>query len=151
MGMEVMVVALDFSGVSARVCEVAANLAERMRARVVLLNVTEPQVDLVGMAPPQAYASAEEEIRKMAEAKLHVVREQMEARGVLVATEHEWGPVVGGILERAQKHRAGLIVLGSHGHGVVYNLLVGSVAEGVLRHSTVPVVVVPAKAPESEH
>jgi nucleotide-binding universal stress UspA family protein len=53
--------------------------------------------------------------------------------------------VVSCILERTQKHGAGLIVLGSHGHGAFYNLLVGSVAEGVLRESIVPVVVVPAK------
>ena len=150
MGLDVILVAVDFSEVSARVYEVAAELAQRMQARLVLLNVTEPQVDLVGMAPPQAYASAEEEIQKIAQARLHAVREQLEARGVNVLTEHEWGPVVGSILDRAQKHHAGLVVIGSHGHGMVYNLIVGSVAEGVLKHSKVPVLVVPAKPAESK-
>jgi nucleotide-binding universal stress UspA family protein len=46
-------------------------------------------------------------------------------------------------LDKVAKHEAGLVVVGSHGHGALYNLLVGSVAEGVIRHSTVPVVVVP--------
>lgn len=145
MGLDVILAAVDFSAATVRVYEVVAELAERLKARVVLLNVSEPQVDLVGMAPPQAYASAQEEIQKLAEAKLHVAREQLEARGVIAMTEHEWGPVVACILDRVRKHEAGLLVVASHGHGVVYNLIVGSVAEGLLRHSPVPVVVVPAQ------
>ena len=143
MGLEVMVVAVDFSEVTALVYEAAADLADRLRARVIVVNITEPQVDLVGMAPPQAYTSAEDEIKKLAEAKLNVARAMFEARAVQVETVHEWGPVVACILDKATKYGAGLVVVGSHGHGALYNLLVGSVAEGVIRHSTVPVVVVP--------
>jgi nucleotide-binding universal stress UspA family protein len=143
MGLEVMVVAVDFSEVTALVYEAAADLADRLRARVIVVNITEPQVDLVGMAPPQAYTSAEDEIKKLAEAKLNVARALFEARAVQVETVHEWGPVVACILDKATKYGAGLVVVGSHGHGALYNLLVGSVAEGVIRHSTVPVVVVP--------
>jgi nucleotide-binding universal stress UspA family protein len=143
MGLEVMVVAVDFSEVAAQVYEAAAGLADRLRARVVVVNITEPQVDLVGLAVPQAYTAAEEEIKKLAEAKLNVARELFEARSVQVETVHEWGPVVACILDKVAKYDAGLVVVGSHGHGALYNLLVGSVAEGVIRHSTVPVVVVP--------
>jgi nucleotide-binding universal stress UspA family protein len=35
-------------------------------------------------------------------------------------------------------------VMGSHGHGSVYNLLVGSVTEGVLKAARRPVLLVPA-------
>jgi nucleotide-binding universal stress UspA family protein len=41
-------------------------------------------------------------------------------------------------------------VVGSHGHGSLYNLLVGSVAEGVIRHAGVPVVVVPGVPPQPQ-
>lgn len=143
MGLEVIVVAVDFSEVTERVYEAAASLADRLRARVLVVNITEPQVDLVGMAPPQAYTSAEDEIKKLAEAKLNVARELFEACSLQVETLHEWGPVVACILDKAAKYGAGLVVVGSHGHGALYNLLVGSVAEGVIRHSSVPVVVVP--------
>ena len=39
---------------------------------------------------------------------------------------------------------ADLVILGSHGHGVVASLLLGSVAEGMVRKSLVPTLVVPA-------
>ncbi len=150
MGLDVIVVAVDFSEVTAQVYEAAADLADRLRARVIVVNITEPQVDLVGMAPPQAYTSAEDEIKKLAEAKLHVARELFEARSVQVETLHEWGPVVACILDKVAKYGAGLVVVGSHGHGALYNLLVGSVAEGVIRHSAVPVVVVPGARSKPE-
>jgi hypothetical protein len=41
-----------------------------------------------------------------------------------------------------------MLVLGSHGHGAFYNLIVGSVAAGVIRNSKVPVLVVPSHAAE---
>ncbi|MEO8353471.1 MAG: universal stress protein, partial [Chthoniobacteraceae bacterium] len=43
------------------------------------------------------------------------------------------------------EHGADMIVMGSHGHGSFYELLVGSVTSGVLRDARCPVLVVPAK------
>ncbi len=37
---------------------------------------------------------------------------------------------------------ADLIVMGRHGHGAMYHLLVGSATEGVLKHATRPVLLV---------
>jgi hypothetical protein len=38
-----------------------------------------------------------------------------------------------------------MIVMGSHGHGALFNLLMGTVCNGVLRKARCPVVVVPAR------
>lgn len=46
------------------------------------------------------------------------------------------------ILDYAQAHGADLIVMGSHGHTGLRHLLMGSVAEHVLRHAPCPVLVV---------
>jgi nucleotide-binding universal stress UspA family protein len=48
------------------------------------------------------------------------------------------------ILNQADELNADLIVMGTHGHGAMYNLLVGSVTKGVLKRSTRPVLLVPA-------
>jgi nucleotide-binding universal stress UspA family protein len=53
------------------------------------------------------------------------------------------GSPVDAILDRARQERADLIVMGTHGRTGLSRLLVGSVAEGVLRHAPCPVVVVP--------
>lgn len=51
-----------------------------------------------------------------------------------------------GILEAARSTAADLIVVSSHGRSGVRRVLLGSVAEKLVRHSTVPVVVVPVRA-----
>ncbi|MGZ4683058.1 MAG: universal stress protein [Acidimicrobiales bacterium] len=48
------------------------------------------------------------------------------------------------LLRMADEFGAELIVVGSHGHGGLHHLLVGSVTEALLRRATIPVVVVPA-------
>jgi nucleotide-binding universal stress UspA family protein len=143
MKLDVLLVAVDFSEVSTQLYEAAADLAGRLGAKVVVLNVTEPQVDYAGLSSPQAYAVADNEIQKMIEARLNVAKEGLEQRGITVFVEHQWGQVVASILERIKKWDAGMVLVGSHGHGAFYNLLVGSVAAGLIRHSNVPVLVIP--------
>lgn len=55
---------------------------------------------------------------------------------------HE-GPAAENILKTAGKVHADYIVLGSHGHGAMYDLLVGSTAHIILKKSPCPVVLVP--------
>jgi nucleotide-binding universal stress UspA family protein len=50
------------------------------------------------------------------------------------------------ILEAARAESADMIVLGSHGRGTIGRLLLGSVSQHVVRHASVPVVVVPRDA-----
>ena len=56
--------------------------------------------------------------------------------------------VVKRILEQAGKRCAELLVIGSHGHGAMFDLLFGSISEGIVRRSTLPVLVVPSRVPE---
>ena len=65
--------------------------------------------------------------------------------GVECATEVVEGQLIDSILKEAGRVDAGMIIMGSHGHGAFYELLVGSVTEGVLRRSDRPVLVVPAR------
>jgi nucleotide-binding universal stress UspA family protein len=49
------------------------------------------------------------------------------------------------ILRVAKEWEADLIVLGTHGRTGLSHLLIGSVAEKVIRHSTIPIFIVPIK------
>jgi D-alanyl-lipoteichoic acid acyltransferase DltB (MBOAT superfamily) len=55
------------------------------------------------------------------------------------------GPTVETTLKEADKLEAELIVVGTHGHGAVYDVLVGSYSAGIIRKSTLPVLVVPIR------
>ena len=72
---------------------------------------------------------------------------QATSGGVSADTCLEEGPSVTTILEVARDQHADLIVMGSHGRGGITRVLLGSVTEGVLRHTHVPVMVTRAKNP----
>ena len=55
------------------------------------------------------------------------------------------GDPVATVLKEAAAIDADLIVVGSHGHGLFFDAIVGSFSSGVLRESTIPVLVVPVK------
>lgn len=52
------------------------------------------------------------------------------------------GDAIETIVEAAKQFSVDLIVIGTHGRGGIMRAILGSVAEGVMRHSDVPVVVV---------
>jgi nucleotide-binding universal stress UspA family protein len=55
------------------------------------------------------------------------------------------GPIVETIVQQAERIEADLLIVGSHGFGALYDLLVGSASRGVLKRSGIPVLVVPIK------
>ncbi len=76
--------------------------------------------------------------------QLDRLREELTRAGLTVVAHEREGTVVEEILRTSREISADLIVMGSHGHGSVYNLLVGSVTEGVLKAGERPVLLVPA-------
>jgi len=138
-----ILVAVDFSEVTAQVYEVASHLAARLQARVTVLNISER--DYIDYNPVPVGRHHDSMIEAHATQKLSEAKVFFDAHGLSVDTLHHWGPVVERILGEAKLRAAGLILIGSHGHGPLYNLFVGSVAEGVLRGASVPVLVVPTK------
>jgi hypothetical protein len=58
------------------------------------------------------------------------------------------GDPVKTILRQAERLDAELIVVGSHGHGMMFDALMGSISAGILRKSTIPVLVVPIRGNE---
>lgn len=78
--------------------------------------------------------------QRMAYELLDAAVAEASAAGVLLASSYfVEGRAVPSIIETAQKREIDLIVLGSHGRGGISGALLGTVAEGVLRHAEVPV------------
>jgi nucleotide-binding universal stress UspA family protein len=83
----------------------------------------------------------------------HELLEDMKKRadqaGVRASIELPEDECIGSVLEIARQRKADLIIVGSHGRSGIPRALIGSVAEGILRRSPIPVLV--CHAPPHEH
>ena len=80
---------------------------------------------------------------KGARHQLEHLEDELTAKGLSVTKVLTAGPAAGHILEQAAKRKADMIVLGSHGHTALYDLIVGGTTHAVLRKATCPVLIVP--------
>ncbi|HEY7740857.1 MAG TPA: universal stress protein [Steroidobacteraceae bacterium] len=138
--------AVDFSAVTKDVLDALGRIGASMPAKVFLVHVAPPEPDFVGYSAGPDVVRGQVAIEHRARhQQLQRLAEDLRANEVETTALLLQGATVETLIAEAGKLEAGLIVLGSHGHGAVYDLLVGSVAEGVVRRSTVPVLLVPAR------
>lgn len=143
--MNTLLVPVDFSDTTAPVIAQAQVLAKALGGDLVLLKVAEPEPDFVGFEPgPATVRVALAHDYRAEHVRLDELKAQAAVGGLAVAALHVQGPIVEKILDMAADRSAALIVMGSHGHGALYELLVGSITQGVLKGAKCPVVVVPA-------
>jgi len=137
----------DFSEPSANAFRMACALARDYSANLIVLHVLQrPILHYAGVmtAPPPTPTPEE---RQAAIHKLHAV----DPTDRLIAVEHlfEEGDPATGILQTARERRCDLIVMGSHGRSGLGRVLMGSVAENVLRGAVCPVLTVKTLALEA--
>jgi nucleotide-binding universal stress UspA family protein len=160
--MKRILVPIDFSNATLRVIGLAQQLAKALDAEIHLVHVKEltaaaapgtlgyglagmPELAPMSGVPlpvfdpmPQTVPVDEDE-----QSKLTHWQDKIAQSGVKVTLHEPAGAVVEEVLNEADVVNADLIVMGTHGHGAMYNLLVGSVTKGVLKRSTRPVLLVP--------
>lgn len=145
--MKTILAAVDFSPISARVVAAARRLGRLTGAEVVVAHVVPPPVyaaDLSGLALVD-FSALTTAAREASNQELARLRRQ--SKGAVRVLPAEVGPPAPLLLRHARRLRAGCIVLGSHGHGLLHDLAVGSIARGILKRATCPVLVVPATPP----
>ncbi len=130
---------VDFSDLTKSVMKQAELLALAFDSRVTLLHVIPPDPLVVDFAPPPGTETEAEACR----AGLDLLRKQLESAGLEADILEDTGPVLEVVRHQVDKLAPDLIIMGSHGHGALYNLFVGSVTAGLLHHASCPVVVVP--------
>ncbi len=142
--MKILLVSVDFSAATRAVIDTAVELAAPAGAKLILHHT------LVPTLVTTEYGLGVEMLReamlvseKAARHQLEHLEDELTARGADVGTALTHGSAASCILEAAQKHRADMIVLGSHGHTAVYDLLVGSTTQAVLKKAACPVLIVP--------
>ncbi len=147
MNPQTILVLVDFSDVTNRVTEAAMMIAKAFQAEMILVHVQEPEAEFVGFepGPPMVHVNVLHAAQNL-EKQLEELRSAVSQSGLRATALPLQGATVGTILREAEARQADLIVMGSHGHGALYNLLIGSVTSGVLKAARCPVLVVPSAA-----
>jgi nucleotide-binding universal stress UspA family protein len=142
--MPTILVPVDFSPAEQAVTACAVELAKRLHAKLILLHVEAPQPDFVGyQAGPQSVRDAVARSIHGNAQTLHALRDRLRGQTSEVECLLIQGPTVEKIVDESARLKADYIVMGSHGHGNLFELVVGSVSDGVIRRASCPVVVVP--------
>jgi nucleotide-binding universal stress UspA family protein len=89
-----------------------------------------------------------EEVKKTEQMKLNTLTEEVRYQGVKVHAIFNEGKPFLEILRAAEEIQADLTVMGTHGRTGLAHVLIGSVAERVVRKAPCPVLTVRAKVPE---
>ncbi|MDZ8118044.1 universal stress protein [Pontiella agarivorans] len=157
-----LLVAVDFSRNTGSVLTEAADLSKKLKAKLWVLHVVgddatalvyqtsqfsdyAPEVvSLPGDVQLARDISAEElkrEHNELLNISSNLRKNGADAQALLVK-----GDAAEMILEKAQEQECSMIILGSHGHGLLHKALLGSVSEAVIRHAKCNVLIVPNPA-----
>jgi nucleotide-binding universal stress UspA family protein len=154
--MKKVLIALDYDPTSQKVAEIGYATAKEMKAEVILLHV---------ITDPEHYSSTEYSAIMGMQGYMDTSQIQTDSpQGLLNASRHflskikhhlndetiqtivREGDVAETILEAAKDRFADIIAIGSHSQKWLENVLLGSITEKVIRHTPIPLLIVPIKS-----
>lgn len=136
--LKTLLVPHDGSDLADRVLPYVAGLARRAGGRVVLVRATAP-----GGFPTFPSEEAHRAAIRLDQEGLDAVAEKLRDDGLAVEAHVEADDPARAILAAAERHGADLIALSTHGRSGLGRWVYGSVADRVLRHADVPVLLIP--------
>ncbi len=137
---------LDFSDASKNAFRYACEFARSMGSKIYLLHIVEPRPIAADMT--LTYIPVEEDLEKAAREDIEPLAQEAREKGIDVQVDVVIGIPSEVILHQIVESDASMLIMGSHGKTGLSRLLMGSVAEGVVRKAKVPVLIV--KADEKE-
>lgn len=136
---------VDFSDISLNALRFAVDLADKFQAELHLLHVFEGY-DAISLNPETAMTPMPQwltQLRQVCHEKLAALpAADLAARCPSIVRADREGPAIHEILEYAAHHEIDLIVLATHGRTGLKHLLLGSVAENIVRSAKCPVLTV---------
>jgi nucleotide-binding universal stress UspA family protein len=132
--------AVDFSEISHLALSRAADLARRYDAALLVLHAVAPSRSALGEEADEEQERVETERAERQLARWRGGAEMLAGRRVRTEVVH--GDPAAEIVRHALRHRCDLLVLGTHGRTGLRRLVLGSVAERVLRRAPCPVLAV---------
>lgn len=152
-----ILVAVDFSDITQALLENTAKLGGAMQAEIILIHVAEPHPDQIAFDydPAATYAIEPTEIRNNIAQRFHHEHQTLQKhakslreRGLNCKALMIQGPTIEVLLNEAEKLQVDFVMAGSHGKGVISQILLGSTSTELVKKSTLPVYIVPATEAE---
>ncbi len=139
-----ILVGVDLSGSTEKVVKKAEEIAKALSAKLWLLHVAEPEPEFIGYeAGPQSVRDSLSKEFHDEHCQIQKIADRMRKADIDATALLMQGSTAETILKEASKLNVDMIVVGSHGRSALYQLLVGSVSEGVLHGSKCMILVVP--------
>jgi nucleotide-binding universal stress UspA family protein len=135
---EKILVPLDGSELAAKVLPTVVEVAKKFGSQVTLIHACHTEGFGVGEASPQVIENAPAAEKKVCETFLSQVAQNLQTQGVSVNWTCVEGVPAREIIGYAHNNKMDLICMTTHGRGEV-GWVMGSTAERVVSHSTVPV------------
>ncbi|MEN7973246.1 MAG: universal stress protein [Verrucomicrobiota bacterium] len=158
--MKQLIAAVDFSKNTEAVLQQAAALAKALDTKLWILHVASDETQAMAYESTQFSGYAPEFINMPGDVQLardlsagEFKREHSQLLGMSAKLREDGinaqavllkGDAAKLILEKAENLEAEIIILGSHGHGLLHKALLGSVSEAVIRHARRNVLIVPS-------
>ncbi len=139
-----IMVAVDFNDSIGELMVYADLLAQKFGSKVWVLHVADPEPDFVGYEPGPQYIrdiKAEEyreEHHNLQEVCKNFLSEDIKAEALLIQ-----GSTVETVLEEAQKLKIDLLIVGTHKHSFLHNLLQENVSMELIKKAEIPMLTVP--------
>lgn len=148
---ERILVSIDGSNPSNRAIDEAVKLVALSQGKIRLVSVVPSLANAYaagaysGFVPLESQESFEKETDEiLANAQVELKKRGVDAETKLVSLEAGTDEIADAVLREAQAWNADVIVLGTHGRRGINRLLLGSVAETLLRITTLPILLVKA-------
>jgi nucleotide-binding universal stress UspA family protein len=136
-----ILVPTDFSASSSAAIELAIGMATQLDAELTLMHVWElpiyPYVELI-VTSPEMTRAIEKSARECLETQLKEVRSRLPRTKSLLKMGLPWQQIV----DACKESDADLLIMGTHGRRGLEHAILGSVAEKVVRLSSIPVLTV---------
>ena len=137
-----ILVPTDASDYSRRALKAAVELAKSIQAEVLLLNVSYTPQAYWGYTVSYGITVTQEQLDQNGELALEATLMGIDSAQVVINKRVEAGHPVTVILEEIKKEAIDLVVMGSHGYGVIAGSVLGSVSQRVLQRASCPVLII---------
>ena len=153
--MKKVLIALDYNPTAQKVAELGFAMAKAMNAEIVLLHVISDPVyyssanyspvmgftGFMDMDPQQLNIT--EELKKASQHFLEKSKHHLGDKTIQTLVKE--GDCADSIIKTAEELHADIIVMGSHSQKWLENIIMGSVTEKVLHHTSIPLFIIPTK------